>query len=386
MNIDYFEYERIFINIVLCIYVISIPFKDVFFQSSIVLLVLSFFVIVFRENDFLDFIKKIKILLYFFVAILFSMTISNLSNDFSWLMDSLKIQFSYFYRYMLIILVLLYFFEKKIFSKNFFLIYLLISLLVQGIDGIFQSLEGYDYFKQIKGNLIIGLTGVTFNRNAFGFLMGIGVILSLYFFNINDLYKKYIGIITISIFIFCTIFSYSRAVWVSLCIVLFIYLFINFRVINKKIFFFFSFIFIFIFILFFSIDTLNNRLTSLFMMNSSNRDTIWLFTINLIEEKPFLGWGLASWSFIGLKNYSSVHNSLLEIILILGLFGFVIYFVFFVFLMREILYFKDFKSLYILIFFIVVSLFDQNVFTGKIFLSCFSLLIFNIFSNRLKVL
>lgn len=386
MNIDYFKYERIFINIVLCIYVISIPFKDVFFQSSIVLLILSFFVIVFRENDFLDFIKKIKILLYFFVAILFSMTISNLSNDFSWLMDSLKIQFSYFYRYMLIILVLLYFFEKKIFSKNFFLIYLLISLLVQGIDGIFQSLEGYDYFKQIKGNLIIGLTGVTFNRNAFGFLMGIGVILSLYFFNINDLYKKYIGIITISIFIFCTIFSYSRAVWVSLCIVLFIYLFINFRVINKKIFFFFSFIFIFIFILFFSIDTLNNRLTSLFMMNSSNRDTIWLFTINLIEEKPFLGWGLASWSFIGLKNYSSVHNSLLEIILILGLFGFVIYFVFFVFLMREILYFKDFKSLYILIFFIVVSLFDQNVFTGKIFLSCFSLLIFNIFSNRLKVL
>ena len=384
MNIDYFKYERIFINIVLCIYVISIPFKDVFFQSSIVLLILSFFVIVFRENDFLDFIKKIKILLYFFVAILFSMTISNLSNDFSWLMDSLKIQFSYFYRYMLIILVLLYFFEKKIFSKNFFLIYLLISLLVQGIDGIFQSLEGYDYFKQIKGNLIIGLTGVTFNRNAFGFLMGIGVILSLYFFNINDLYKKYIGIITISIFIFCTIFSYSRAVWVSLCIVLFIYLFINFRVINKKIFFFFSFIFIFI--LFFSIDTLNNRLTSLFMMNSSNRDTIWLFTINLIEEKPFLGWGLASWSFIGLKNYSSVHNSLLEIILILGLFGFVIYFVFFVFLMREILYFKDFKSLYILIFFIVVSLFDQNVFTGKIFLSCFSLLIFNIFSNRLKVL
>lgn len=380
------SWKNIF-NFIFLIWIISIPFKNSIYQASTILLILFFLIYLIKHRDFLyfkDLILRYKGILYSFLIILISMAISNIINDVN--IDSWKIQFAYIYRYVLMFIILLYFYSKEIFTKKILYIFLLFSLSVQSFDGLYQSILGYDFFKHNLGNLEEGLTGFTFNRNIFALIVGLGVLLCVFSIKIKKSNKiNFIVILLGFIFIFCTLFSYSRAVWVSLFLSLFFYFFINLKSIKITHILYVISIFLVIGIAFVYVDSLQNRLDLLLNGNSSNRDKIWLYTLNLIQQKPIFGWGLDTWSIIGLKDYANVHNSILEILLYLGIFGFFSFTYFFINILKEINYYKNSSAFCVLIYLIVISFFDQDIFTGKIYLSFFTILMFYIYSDKINL-
>lgn len=380
------SWKNIF-NFIFLLWIISIPFKNSIYQASTVLLISFFLIYLIKHRDFLyfkDLILKYKVILYSFLIILISMVISNIINDVN--IDSWKVQFTYIYRYILIFIILLYFYSKEIFTKKILYIFLLFSLSIQSFDGLYQSILGYDFFKHNLGNLQEGLTGSTFNRNIFALIVGLGVLLCVFSIKIKKYSKtKFVVILLGFIFIFCTLFSYSRAVWVALFLSLLLYFFINLKSIKITYILYIVGMFLIIAISFVYIDSLQNRLDLLLKGNSSNRDEIWLYTLNLIQQKPIFGWGLDTWSVIGLKNYANVHNSILEILLYLGIFGFLSFSYFLINILKEINYYKNSKAFSILIYLIVISFFDQDIFTGKIYLSFFTILMFYIYSDKINL-
>ena len=380
------SWKNIF-NFIFLIWIISIPFKNSIYQASTILLILFFLIYLIKHRDFLyfkDLILRYKGILYSFLIILISMAISNIINDVN--IDSWKIQFAYIYRYALMFIILLYFYSKEIFTKKILYIFLLFSLSVQSFDGLYQSILGYDFFKHNLGNLEEGLTGFTFNRNIFALIVGLGVLLCVFSIKIKKSNKiNFIVILLGFIFIFCTLFSYSRAVWVALFLSLFFYFFINLKSIKITHILYVISIFLVIGIAFAYVDSLQNRLDLLLNGNSSNRDKIWLYTLNLIQQKPIFGWGLDTWSIIGLKDYANVHNSILEILLYLGIFGFFSFTYFFINILKEINYYKNSSAFCVLIYLIVISFFDQDIFTGKIYLSFFTILMFYIYSDKINL-
>lgn len=380
------SWKNIF-NFIFLIWIISIPFKNSIYQASTILLILFFLIYLIKHRDFLyfkDLILRYKGILYSFLIILISMAISNIINEVN--IDSWKIQFAYIYRYVLMFIILLYFYSKEIFTKKILYIFLLFSLSVQSFDGLYQSILGYDFFKHNLGNLEEGLTGFTFNRNIFALIVGLGVLLCVFSIKIKKSNKiNFIVILLGFIFIFCTLFSYSRAVWVALFLSLFFYFFINLKSIKITHILYVISIFLVIGIAFAYVDSLQNRLDLLLNGNSSNRDKIWLYTLNLIQQKPIFGWGLDTWSIIGLKDYANVHNSILEILLYLGIFGFFSFTYFFINILKEINYYKNSSAFCVLIYLIVISFFDQDIFTGKIYLSFFTILMFYIYSDKINL-
>ena len=98
----------------------------------------------------------------------------------------------------------------------------------------------------------------------------------------------------------------------------------------------------------------------------------------------FFGWGLNAWKINGLQDYANVHNSLLEILVSLGIFGVIVFTYFLYLVFKQIKNSKDFNAFYVLIFLIVDSLFDQSIISGKIFLNTIVILIFYIYLDKIR--
>jgi O-antigen ligase len=312
------------------------------------------------------------------------MFISNLLNEIpktGW--NSL---FSYIYRYAFICIILIYFYSKNFFSKNTIALFILISLGIQGLDGVYQTFVGYDLFKHNIGNFSEGLTGATFNRNNFGFFMGLGVLTS-YFLLIKKFsfdIKNGIFFFLLSIFIFGTLFSYSRATWVAVFICLFLHIMINYKRINLKYLIVLIVIIFSTFYLFNLSDNLLTRFHSLASGDSSNRYTIWMKAIEMTYQKPIFGWGIESWEIFGLKEYAGIHNIYLEILSSLGVLGFLIFSYFLYIIIRNIIKNKDYVLFVFLMYFLVIGGFDHSILAGKTYLASFTLLMFFIFSNNVN--
>ena len=380
----YLNFKYIF-NLILLLWIISIPFKNAFYQGSTLVLISIFIVYILINRDFTH-IKNL-ILLYKdialgFLLILFSMTISNYINDVS-MTNAWHLEFAYIYRYAFILFILFYFYSKSFFDKNLLVMFVLISLGMQVLDGIYQGTMGTDLFGNATGDLN-GWRGAVFNRNVFGLLMGLGVLLS--FLSIKSYskinLKSSILSIFLCLFVVATLFSYSRAVWVALFTVFVLYLIINSKKFNKLDLFYLFAILVIVFLIFFNIDTLQSRFLELIKGNPSNRDAIWLHCIQLFREKLIFGWGLNAWNIHGLKEYANIHNSILEILVSLGIFGFLVFSYFLILLFKEINKNKNFNAFYLLIFLMVDSQFDQSVISSKILLCIGVILIFYIYFSR----
>ena len=137
-------------------------------------------------------------------------------------------------------------------------------------------------------------------------------------------------------------------------------------------------------LLFFNINTLNRRFTLFLEGYSSNRYEIWLHALKLIEQKLIFGWGLDSWKIVGLKSYSGTHNSILEILLYLGVFGLVIYTVLVYFILKEIYFYKQLTLAYIFVFLLISTQFGESITSGKTFLSTSVIFMFFVFRRRVK--
>lgn len=386
MSIHYINFRFVF-NLFLFLWILFIPFKNAFYQASTFLLIVTFFIYVVINKDYKyvkELIVRYKDIVFAFLLILISMTISNLINDVS-KTNAWYLELAYLYRYALILLILFYFYSKDFFDKNLLITFILISLGVQVLDGLHQYIMGYDLFVHNIGNKIEGLTGPIFNRNIFGLLMGMGVIVS--FLSIKFASKTTLKILLVTLlvlFIFATLFTYSRAVWVALIASFLAYIIVNIRNLNKLHFFYFFIALCVTILVFFNIDSLQNRFIELIHANLSNRNEIWLYSIGLFKQKMFFGWGLNAWSVHGLEDVANIHNSILEILVSLGIFGFIVFTYFLYLVFKQTKNTKNFNAFYVLIFLIVDSLFDQSIISGKIFLNIIVILIFYIYFDKIK--
>lgn len=385
--ISLFKQQNIFVFL-LFLWTVSIPFKNAIYQGSTIFLIIFLLFYVIKNKDY-DYFKNLfnryKDLFIAFSLIILSMSISNTVNDVS-NTDAWRLELNYIYRYALIFVVLIYFYSKDFFSKQMFVIFVFISLGIQGLDGVFQSIMGYDIFKHNIGNLNNGLTGVTFNRNIYGFFVGLGVILSFLLIKKEDILNKtnFITLPFFMIFLFCTLFSYSRAVWVSLFVSFIIYICLNYKKINMKHIFIFIFIFILLFLSISNIDLLQSRFNQLVQGNTSMRDVIWLNTIELIKERVFFGWGLDTWQIHGMKEFAGIHNITLEILFFMGFFGFLTFIGFLIIVIKEIFNQKTYQLLIFIVFMLIVGQFDHSLITGKTYLSSMVILMFFVFKNRVE--
>ncbi|MDD2292012.1 MAG: O-antigen ligase family protein [Aliarcobacter sp.] len=383
--VSFFNVKNIF-NVLLLVWVISIPFKNAIYQGSTIFLIIFFLVYVIKNRDY----ENLKILFYkykdLFIAfslIILSMTISNILNDVS-KTEAWHLEFSYIYRYAFIFIVLIYFYSKDFFSKQMLIIFIFISLGIQGLDGVFQSITGYDIFKHNIGNLKRGLSGATFNRNIFGFFMGIGLILSFFLIKKDEILSK-TNLIFLSfsiIFIFSTLFSYSRATWVSVFISFILYFLLNYKKINVKQIIGITIICIFLIVIFLNIDLLQNRFERL-VNAKSYRHLIWIDTIDLIKQKLFFGWGVDTWAIYGSNKFAGIHNITLEILFYMGFFGLFSFIIFLGLIIKEIFNIKNHELLVFIVYMLIIGQFDHSIITGKTYLATMTILMFFVFMNRI---
>ena len=288
--ISFLNQKNIF-NILLLIWVVSIPFKNVLYQGSTIFLIIFFIVYIFKNKDY-DNLRilfyKYKDLFIAFSLIILSMTISNILNDVS-KTEAWHLEFSYIYRY------------------------------------------------------------------AFIFI----------------------------IFIFSTLFSYSRATWVSIFICFILYLILNYKQINIKHIMGLSIVFVLLSGIFSNIDWLQNRFQQLLMGDTSQRNTIWISAIDLIKQKLFFGWGIDTWGIYGLKEFAGIHNISSKILFYMFFFGLVSFIIFLGLIIKEIFNIKNYKVLIFIVVMLIIGQLDHSIITGKTYLATMTILMFFVFMNRI---
>lgn len=386
----YYNIKNIF-NILLFIWCISIPFKNALYQASIASILIFFIIFIIKYKDY-NYLKevcyKFKDLILVFSLIILSMTISNTINDVS-KSDAWRIELMFVLRYGLLFIVLIYFYSKNFFNKKLLIIFFLISMLVQVSDGIYQSIYGFDFFKHIVSDYPGGLTGAVFYRNVFGFLMGLSLLITTIYL-VNSLKKNIVTMNTIFfiilflLFLYSTVFSYSRAVWVALFASFLMYIIINFKYLKIKHLLYILIFFIILVLIFTNVDSLLYRFNSLLSGDSSNRFEIWNKGLELIKEKLIFGWGIDSWKIHGLKDYAALHNSILEILFYTGIFGLLWFLVIIMMTFKTIIINKNWELLFIITYLCINSLFDHSIFESKIFLTILTLFMFFTYSYRVE--
>lgn len=379
-------------QIILFIWIFSIPLKNSIYQISTVFLVIIFFIHFFyyKQKDFLLEVfttyKKLFIVFLLFIA---SMTLSSLMGISE--QGTLKEIFKYSLRYLFILVILFYFYKQTFFSNKWLLTVIFIVLCINSLDGIYQYITGFDLImhRSPDGPSYM-LTGAVYHHNPFGLFMTIGAIMSLtLFFDKNNYtifkYDKVIYFASLFMFLFTLFHSQSRAAWVMFGIyfIAYMFLYIKKNGINKKLFATLISLLIMSVILFLSDDNLLHRLTLLLQGNSSGRSThIWPFTIDKIIDSPIFGYGINTYKLLSPPCCAGVHNLSLELLLYTGLVGLsILYYLVWISLKES---FIAHKMIYFILLFsyIVLLQFDGSLIDSKVHLNIFILILFVIYSTR----
>lgn len=375
----------------LLIWITFIPIKTSVYQISFVIIVLLFLAYLKNERMPLlqSMLREYQTIIIAFGLVLVSMTISNTLSPYTTL-ESWSTEFHYLFRYFLMFIILSFFSRAKIINKRLVLFCILFSLLFQGINGIYQSIFGFDFIKSNASSLYDGLTGATFNRNNFGFFMAIGSALCtgiLFYYNEYKLPPKHIIALSIllSIFLFNLLFSYSRASWLFYFVFLLILLASEYKKISIKYILVFLVFLTLISCMFFYFDNLFFRLCQLLKMSDGGRSPIWNDVIYLIQQNMIFGYGLMTYEFIASQPIHSVHNSILEILLFLGLLGFIVLFLLLYLILKEILHKKNYFYLALFFAFLVIMQFDNSIIKSITTLSSLSLFAFFIFEKESQI-
>ena len=362
------------------IWILSIPFKNAVFQISIVLISIFFLYHLLKTRSFnilFDNLKETKNLFIGFSFIIFAMILSNLLNPEFLDKKSWHTIFSFIFRYGLILIILAYFYRLDFFRKKDIIVVTLFSFFFLLLTGVYQIIQ--------EPNIVMGegIKGTLNNRNAFGLMMGMGFVTSFYLLN----YKRNFGLVLLLLFSFFMIFSFSRSSWVASSFSFIILLALNYKNIKISHIVYFSFFMIFLALLYFSFDSFQHRFEQLLNGNSSNRTTIWLYTIEFIKEKIFFGYGLNSFKNLPndfLNQFPDPHNSILEILLYTGLFG-LISCVFTIFVVLKKIYdSKNFILFPIATYFIVVTQFDFGAYGSKELLSFLTIFVFFVYADSFR--
>jgi len=380
------------VQIVLFIWILSIPMKNAIYQISTIGFVLLFFIHFIYYKNFIS-VKQIinlyKIPFVLFGLFLLSMIISSLFGISP--KDFYSEISKYFIRYIIIFLALLYFYKESFFSRYTLLAFILIALSIHSLDGLYQYLTGFDLLKhKIPDAPTYLLTGAVYQHNPFGLFMAIGSALSLILISdkkhyIFWKYEKLLYSFLLLLFLFTLFHSQSRAAWVMFGTFSFFYLFLYIKEngIDKRLLFAFILLGIFITLLFILDTNLLQRLKLLLEGNSSSRmSVIWPFTIEKIKEAPLFGYGISTYKLFPEHCCNGVHNLSLELFLYTGIIGFSIMYSLIIFTFIEGI--KKSRVLYSLLFlsYILLLQFDGSLISSKIHITIFILLLFFIYSSK----
>lgn len=381
------------IRFFLAIFIIFIPMKTSIYPISFGLLVLFFISYIVLNQKFAlinSILQEQKKPIVAFSCVVISMIVSNALSDYTTL-DSWRIVAHYIFRYFLFFIILLVLYKDGCISKRFIVITLLCSLFLQNIDGIYQAITGFDFIRGYAGSLYAqegiapGLKGATFNRNTFGFFMALGVSFCTIFLLKRDLKLSKIQylffMLTLFLFLFNLLFSYSRSAWVFYIVFLTFFIILENRYLTKKTLLTLIIIIMLIIAFFTYFDALLMRLFQLVHFQASNRDKIWLDTIALIKNNILFGYGVMTYEKLASQNIASVHNSILEILLYLGINGFVAFTYLLYTIWEQIVKIKN--SIYYTFFFaiLIITQFDHSIIKSIPMLSSLSIFAFFIFSD-----
>jgi O-antigen ligase len=397
-----FQTENTFVKvfkIILFIWIFFIPLKNSIYQISTFLLITLFAIHYFsyKQKAFLwNILTTYQKLITLFLLFIASMTLSSLmgvSTD-----EDLALIAKYFFRYILILTILFYFYKQSFFSKRWLLVVVFTALLIHSLNGIYQYITGVDFIlNKLTSQDSYKLTGAVYHHNPFGLLMAIGSAMSLVLFFDKHNYTifkhdKIIYLLSLFIFLFTLFNSQSRSAWVMFGVFSLGYMFIYLKKngLDKKLVYTISSLLIGSTVLFLMDDHLLHRFMQLLQGNSSGRTTvIWPFTIEKIMDSPILGYGINTFKMLAVGTPAvrqaglGVHNLTLEIILYTGIVGFII-FSYIIWLTLKESFTKD-KIFYFILFlsFIILMQFDGSLITSKVHLNIFILMLFFIYSFRL---
>lgn len=367
-------------NIILFIWLCSIPFKNAIYQISTVLVLLFFVVhLIINKNHsvLIENFKKTKVLTVFVVLILLSMCLANILNPELLAKKSWHYIISFFYRYVLVFIVLAYFYRLKYFDRKVLVNIFLFGLLFVAAIAIFMLILNPDI---VYG----GLKGTFDNRNAMGLAMSLGVVFTL--FILKDNIK--LGLVLLTIFGFCMLFSFSRSGWVASFVAYMVFCISYYKKLDKRFFIIFGICILAVILLYFSIDIFQDRVNSLLKGNSSYRTNLWKFGLTQIPSNLFFGHGISCWRNLNLPAdiaaHTGLHNSTLEILLFTGIFGLVAWISAVLSVFYQILKDKNYIYLSLLLYFVVITQFDFSVFDSKELFSAVTIFMFLVYSDKFK--
>ncbi len=367
-------------NIILFIWLCSIPFKNAIYQISTVLVLLFFVVHLIINKNYsvlIENFKKTKVLTVFIALILLSMCLANILNPELLAKKSWHYIISFFYRYVLVFIALAYFYRLKYFDKKVLVNIFLFGLLFVAAIAIFMLILNPDI---IYG----GLKGTFDNRNAMGLAMSLGVVFTL--FILKDNIK--IGLVLLAIFGFCMLFSFSRSGWVASFVAYMVFYIFYYKKLDKRFFIIFGICILAVILLYLSIDIFQDRVNSLLKGNSSYRTNLWKFGLTQIPNNLFFGHGVSCWRNLNLPvdiaAHTGLHNSTLEILLFTGIFGLVAWISAVLTVFYQILKDKNYIYLSLLVYFVVITQFDFSVFDSKELFSAITIFMFLVYSDKFK--
>jgi O-antigen ligase len=372
--------KKIIFNIILLVWILSIPFKNTIYQTSVILLVIFFITDTFNSKKFdilIASLKEIKLLALSFFLIIFSMVLANLLNPEYLDQKSWLLIFKFSIRYALVFVILAYYYKLGYFLKSDLIITLYLSFSFLALTGIFSLISMPEIM------LREGLKGTLDNRNAFGLFMGMGFVLSLLLFET----RKALSFILMIVFSSLMFFTFSRSSWVASFLASLVFFSLNYKKVKIHHFSYLFVFFIFILIFYFSFESIQHRLSQLLAGDSSGRLSIWTHTLSLIQEKIYFGYGIGTWMNLSdpfLKQYPDPHNMVLEILLYTGVLGLISVFLGVASVLFEIYRQKNYRLFAVAVYFLVVTQFDFGAFGSKELLSFLTIFVFFVYSNKFK--
>ncbi len=305
------------IIILIAIFTVALPFKNSIYQGSLAILYMLVGWRAYKNST--DCWNHTKPFMMIFTAIFISMTISNsLGVSYGYGIES---QIRFFWYFVPLFFVLFYILYEKIISVEMLFMLFLTASLFTATLGIAEFVSsGYDLTNRLCGH--------TFNPNAFSVWLMIAILLLTHIFLQTK--STAIAITVFLVTIVCAgelVLTQSRAAWFGIFIGLLVYVSLNRNSINKtRLALAVISVTLMLVLFWFESNAFQDRIHTILNGNTSRRSNIiWPWAIETIKQAPFFGHGLNSMRLIRLPTIDEVlpHNIYLELLLFLGIVGFV---------------------------------------------------------------
>ncbi len=383
------------VQLLVVLFIFSVPFKDTIFETTTILLNVIFLYILLKRRELRFFVFD-RALLLSLVLICLSMTSSNILGIGG--IPGWEAQIEFFLRFMVLFYALVYFLEKKFFTLRFLIITIIICLGIHVLDGIYQYIFGIDFIKyrQLcpeKGRLTAGLA----SPNWFSLFLMVYIQVLVFLITFRERLKLNqrslaLVILFLAVGTFDIIYTGSRAAWVGLTVSLVFFACLNrYRVFTKKNTILFSVV-LSIGILMCAMDgDVCHRFELLVSRDSSFIRTItWKFVLEKILKRPVFGYGIDSYRILAEGRpdiANAVHSVFLEIQLYLGIVGslsFAFYFYVIIERLKRLYRESEVFSVYLAVFLglAVIGLFDHSLLRSKLYLSIWTVFCAVVFAEE----